>query len=149
MVIDHISNASQYFGMSEGINVALQYLIETDFSKLESGRYIIDGDKLFAIVQEYDTKTLEKSVLEAHKEYIDIQFMIEGEECIGYEPMKDQEIEVPYNEKDDYWLFRGNPVLLKYTKGMFCILFPKDLHMPRVISGKSMPVRKVVMKVRI
>lgn len=148
MITDHISNASLYFGLGERIKTALQYLSETDFSGMEPGKYILDGDKVFAMVQEYTTKSLEESVLEAHKEYIDIQFMIEGEECIGFEMLNNQEISEPYHEKEDYWLFRGNPDLIRYSKGMFAILYPQDLHMPRIISGEPMPVRKVVIKVR-
>jgi len=149
MITDHISHAQNYFGLGERIKRALQYLIETDFSQVETGKYILDGEKVFALVQEYFTQPEENCNLEAHKEYIDIQFMVEGEECIGYELHKSQEIAVPYKASDDCWLFNGDPDLIRYTKGMFVILFPQDLHMPKVISGSSIPVKKVVIKVKV
>jgi YhcH/YjgK/YiaL family protein len=149
MITDHISNASLYFPISERLKIALQYLAETDFSKLAPGRYEIDGDNVYAMVQEYSTKPVADCALEAHKKYIDVQYMADGEECIGYESMDNQEIAKPYQETGDYWLFNGNPDLIRYTKGMFAILYPQDLHMPKVISGKSMPIRKVVVKVKV
>ena len=149
MITDHISKASLYFGIGERIQTALKYLSETDFSKVEAGKYILDGDNIFAMVQEYSTKPLKACALEAHKKYIDIQFMDEGEECIGYEPLSKQEVSAQYDETDDCWLFKGNPNIIKYTKGMFAILYPQDLHMPRLISGNSLPVRKVVVKVKV
>lgn len=149
MITDHISKAALYFPISERLKMALQYLSKTDFSKLAPGRYDIDGDNVYAMVQEYSTKPVADCALEAHKKYIDVQFMAEGEECIGYESMAKQEIAEPYHENEDYWLFNGNPGLIKYTKGMFAVLYPQDLHMPKVISGESMEVRKVVVKVRI
>ena len=149
MITDHISNATLYFGLGERIKTALQYLSETDFSKVESGEYALDGKNVYAMVVECTTKSVDESLLEAHKNYIDIHFMIEGEECIGYEWLNNQEISEPYHEKEDYWLFNGNPDMIRYTKGMFAIMYPQDLHMPKVISGKSMPIRKVVVKVKV
>lgn len=149
MITDHISNASLYFGLGERIQTALKYLSETDFSKVEAGKYILDSDNIYAMVQEYSTKPLEVCAMEAHKKYIDVQFMAEGEEYIGYEPFSNQEISVQYDEPNDYSLFYSNPNLIKYTKGMFAILYPQDLHMPRVLSVNSLPVRKVVIKVKV
>jgi YhcH/YjgK/YiaL family protein len=149
MITDHISNAALYYPISERLKMALQYLADTDFSKLAPGRYDQDGDNVYAMVQEYSTKPVADCALEAHKKYIDVQFMIDGEECIGYEPMANQEISEPYHENEDYWLFNGNPSLVKYTKGMFAVLYPQDLHMPKVISSESMDVRKVVVKVKL
>lgn len=148
MITDHISNAALYFPISERLKMALQYLSKTDFAKMAPGRYDIDGDNVYAMVQVYTTMPVSECTLEAHKKYIDVQFMADGEECIGYEPFDYQEISEPYHENEDYWLFKGNPTLLKYTKGMFAVLYPQDLHMPKVISGGSMPVIKVVVKVR-
>ncbi len=149
MITDHISNASLYYPIGERLKMALQYLADTDFSGLPEGRYDLDGDNVYAIVQRYSTKPYGACVLEAHKKYIDVQFVAEGEECIGYETLADQEISEPYNENGDYWLFNGNPVLIKYAQGMFAVLYPQDLHMPRVILGQAKDVLKVVVKVKI
>lgn len=67
MIIDKLANAHLYFGLGERINKALTYIKETDFSKMELGKYEIDGDNIFALVNEYKTKDQNEGKLEAHK----------------------------------------------------------------------------------
>jgi YhcH/YjgK/YiaL family protein len=56
MITDHISNAALYFPISERMKMALEYLADTDFYQLAPGRYDLDGDNVYAMVQEYATK---------------------------------------------------------------------------------------------
>lgn len=149
MIIDHISNASLYFPMGDAIKHSLDFLLNTDLSKLTEGRYDIDGDNAFALVQVYDTKPLEESVFEAHKQFVDIQYMVEGEEYIGYGTLKNKKVIEAYSEENDCVLYRGETDLIKLTVGMFAILYPQDLHMPRVSSNGSTAVKKIVVKVKL
>lgn len=75
--------------------------------------------------------------------------MVSGEEYIGYAPLQDQEVVQPYDENGDCWLFKGKADLLTFTKGMFSILYPQDLHMPRVTYNKDSAVKKVMVKIKI
>ena len=56
MIIDQLQNAEQYYGLGTGIEAALRYLQETDFKNVVPERYDIDGDRVYAMVQEYDSK---------------------------------------------------------------------------------------------
>jgi YhcH/YjgK/YiaL family protein len=149
MVVNTIENANLYKNLSPLIKKAFAYIKKTDFSKLESGRYVIEDEKLFSILQEYETKDLEEGKIEAHRKYIDIQFMISGSELIGVTPSLSQTIIKEYNEEDDYALFAGNTSMIKLSAGQFAIFFPEDLHMPGIKTDEKMKVRKVVLKVLI
>jgi len=83
MVIDKIENYKLYVSLSEKIAKAFAYINETDLSQTALGKYEIDNDDIFALVQEYDTKDKNECKLEGHSKYIDIQYIIYGVELIG------------------------------------------------------------------
>ena len=87
MIIDKLSNTHLYSGFGERINKAFTYLKETDFSNMEIGKHEIDGENIFALVNEYNTKDESEGKLEAHKKYIDVQFVAKGSELMGYAPL--------------------------------------------------------------
>ncbi len=123
--------------------------MKSDFEDLNDERYDIDGDNVYALVNTYDTKEREDCFLEAHKKYIDVQFVAKGEELMGYLPYTGQKIYREYNSEKDFILFDEEPSFIKFTENMFAILFPDDLHMPGITSGECGNVRKIVVKVRV
>jgi len=150
MVFDSISNYKEYTDLSPTIARALKIMAATDFNELADGKYPVDGDKLFYMVQRYDTgPLLEKA--EAHRKYIDIQLMAKGEERLGVGKTKDLEPHTPYDETKDvefFWAQKG----IKYVdakEGMFLIFWPGDAHMPGRQIGEPRKVTKVVFKVMV
>lgn len=146
MIKDKITNYLTYTNLSEGLKKGLKYLAETDFSKTENGTYEISGKDVYAIVQEYQTK--EKGLLEAHREYIDIQYIVEGLEQIGYSELKNQTPQTDY-EPDIIFYKDKQEKFIEMQKGDFAIFYPKDLHMPCIMIKEPQHVRKVVVKVRV
>lgn len=149
MIIDKLSNSHLYSGLGERINKAFKYLKETDFSKMELGKYEIDGDNIFALVNEYTTKDESEGKLEAHKKYIDVQFVAKGSELMGYAPLGNQKIIDEYNEQNDITFFSGEKSFTRVDEGMFAIFFPTDVHLPGIKVNKSAYVKKVVIKVKV
>ncbi|MFH1198347.1 MAG: YhcH/YjgK/YiaL family protein [bacterium] len=149
MVLDNIKNYRSYPGFGERIAAALQYLADTDFLNLSPGRYNIDEDNIFALVSEYQSKEEAEGKLEAHRKYIDVQYVVSGQERIGYTPHIDNEVIEEYNEEKDFALYKGDVSFLRMRVGMFAIFYPQDLHMPGIeLDGKS-GVKKVVVKVKV
>ena len=146
MVIDHLKNASLYFGMHPRMADAFRYLQKTDFSKVEPGRQEIDGTNLFALIQTYDPKPREKGRWEAHRKYIDVQFVLSGSELIGYAPL-DCLSSVSFDEAKDFHELKGDGDFLQAAGGTFLILFPHDAHMPGIAGPASRPVKKIVVKI--
>jgi YhcH/YjgK/YiaL family protein len=148
MIIDKISNSEQYSKISERIAKGFAWIKENDLSQMESGTYKIDGDDIFAMLQEYDTKDSNDCKLEGHYKYIDIQYIISGTELMGFAPLYDQK-PVEINTENDYAFYDGGASFLKVDAGMFTVFFPEDLHMPCIKLEQSAHVKKVVVKVRL
>ena len=143
MIFDSLKNIRNYAGLGR-VYEALQFAANTDFSQMECGKYALDGDTVYYMVQEYETHAAKDP--EAHRKYIDIQLVLEGEECIGVAPLEDQLSNVEKPEKD-VWFYPVPTQMLKLRKGDFMVLYPNDLHAPGVQVDAPAPCRKLVMKV--
>jgi len=149
MILDNIKNLNLYSFSNPGIIKAFDFIIKSDFDNLNDGRYDIAGDNVYALVNTYDTKELKDSFWEAHKKYIDVQFVAKGKELMGYLSFNGQKIYKEYDSEKDFMLFDEEPSFIKFTENMFAILFPDDLHMPGIKFVESSQVRKIVIKVRV
>lgn len=124
----------------------LQHLLSTSPTP---GRYDLRGDKMYVNVMELDAKSLDEQIAEKHESYIDLQYLIEGEETIGWSPLhEDQEPFQPYDREGDYALYmpQRDEVLLQLKAGMFAVFFPHDIHRPGM-GMKSARIRKAVIKI--
>ena len=148
MIIDKIENSHLYKGLDKRIEKAFEYINNTDLKNIETGKYEIDGGNIFALISEYKTKSESEGKLEAHRKYIDVQYVITGEELMGYAPLGDQDILEPYKEENDIIFFNGEKLFTKISSGMFAIFFPEDVHMPGISGGNISEVKKLVIKVR-
>ena len=149
MIADITGNASLYFGISKNIETALKYLTRTDFADLPVGRMDIEGDSLYAMIQRYDTRPRDSGVWEAHRKYIDVQYVVSGKEYIGWEDINRLQTAAPYDEAKDAELLSGDGNMLLCRAGTFMILFPGDAHMPCISAGAAERILKVVVKIRI
>lgn len=148
MIFDTLTNVDNYKGLGR-VYTALKFLSETDFSKTELGRYELDGDNIFYMVQSYDTDPT-KTISEAHRKYIDIQFMVEGEEIIGVADISSEKELTEAKEENDVWFYNCKTEPLTLSAGKYMVLYPNDLHCPGVATkGKALTCRKVVVKVKV
>ena len=148
MIFDQLKNAHLYFPLGERIAKALQYLSQTDFTNVEPGTYEIDGENIFAIVQEYNTKPSSSAKWEAHKKYIDIQYMVSGKEKMGFTDSQKVIVLQEYRQGNDITIYKGEGNFLIAEEGHFAIFYPTDIHMPQLALNIPKEVKKVVVKVR-
>jgi len=143
--------AFAYFLKKERWDKAFKFLKENDLTKLENKRYDIDGDNLFVNVSEYNTKEPIDAKFEAHRKYIDIQYVIKGAEMIGVAPLDSRDsITQPYNETKDVEFSKySNGTFYEANQGNFFVFFPDDGHAPSVKTDSIAPVKKLVVKIRI
>lgn len=143
--------AISYFKQKERWDKAFTFLKDNDLTKMELKRYDIDGNNVYAPFSEYMSKDDTASSYEAHREYIDIQYVISGKELIGIAPLSDvKDILVPYDAEKDYELMSVNQIRnVPATPDRFFIFFPSDAHCPGLKDGENAMVRKVVVKVKI
>lgn len=148
MIIDQLNNAPLYYGLGERLARALRYLEETDLAALPPGRVEVDGADVFALVQQYETKPMDKGRWEAHKRYIDIQYLVEGVERMGYANIE-QVTPGDYDEVKDFQALQAEGQFFTISAGAFAIFTPQDAHMPNMAVDAPRTNKKVVMKVRV
>lgn len=124
----------------------LEFLAKTDFSKLEDGRHVIN-DYMYVNVETYQTK--EDALFEAHRDYIDIQYIISGEEKIGVARYSDCTENIPYDKERDIEFLNGEGEFYPMRTGDYMILYPTDAHKPSISLNEKATVRKAVVKVRV
>ncbi|WP_438446582.1 YhcH/YjgK/YiaL family protein [Gorillibacterium sp. sgz5001074] len=137
---------------SKALSRGVAFLTESKPETLEPGKYEIEGDKMFALVQEGTTEPKEQRKPEAHNRYIDIQYLMAGEgEVIGVCRRTPETVpSEDYLDSRDIAFFQDvkdeSEVLLR--PGMFAVFFPDDIHRPLcAVTGQGGPVRKVVIKI--
>jgi YhcH/YjgK/YiaL family protein len=151
MILDTIENARLYFGLHPGFVRAFEILRNKTLAKKEDGKYALDGEKIYYTIQRYKTKPIIEGNLEAHRKYIDIQFLLSGVELLGYAPLKGLTVAEEYNPQKDIVFFHTPREItkVKLEPGLFCILFPSDAHLPSLQLAEPADVRKVVIKIGI
>ncbi|WP_165452576.1 YhcH/YjgK/YiaL family protein [Paenibacillus thalictri] len=149
MIYDHVDNAELYVALHEKFAAAFQYLQEQPLDTMKPGKYEIEGDELFLLLQSYPTRPLEQGFWEAHRRYIDIQVMLEGTERMGVAQTGRMTVTEDHLEEKDYKVLTGEGDFLDVRAGCFTIFFPGDAHMPCLAAGSSQQIRKAVFKVKI
>jgi YhcH/YjgK/YiaL family protein len=143
--------AVSYFQHKERWDKAFKFLKESDLQNMELKKYEIEGTELFAPISEYMSKNEETARYEAHKKYIDIQYVVSGKELIGIAPSSQvKEVLEPYNEEKDIMFMTVNQINnFEALPDRFFIFFPDDIHRPGLKDGENSPVRKAVVKVKV
>ena len=151
MVYDSIKNCKTYYGMHKNFEKAFDFIKKAVDEDLAVGKYELDGKELFASVQEYDSKTDEQAKNEAHKNYIDIQYVVSGTEIIESVEIEKAAPNTEYNAEKDVMFYKKSEdaVKLTLTAGEYAILFPQDVHRPGLCVGAPAPVKKIVVKVKL
>ncbi len=151
MIQDTLDNAARYESLNSRFAKAFAFLRTVDGTQ-SLGRHEIDGGDCFALVQTYETKPLEKSLFEAHRKYIDVQFVHSGRETILWAPlaaMREETMAFDVTKDATLWKLVPDVTPLHMNAGQFAILYPQDAHAPCVVWEKPEQVFKVVVKVAV
>ncbi len=151
MILDCLPQWRRYATTLPGLAKAFEYLQTLD-AGCPNGRYELDGDRMYCLVQRYRTKPREQAAFEAHRKYVDVQFMLAGRETILWAPLAAlTTVTQPYDSSRDIGFFAPvtgvTPVQLGVQQ--FAILFPEDGHAPGVEADGAVEVVKAVVKVRL
>lgn len=146
MIHDFLSNSGVVLPVNTLFAKAFEFLKATNFSTLEPGKYILEDDKLYLTLMEVEGKIPEMAKMEAHRKYIDIQYVVEGTERMGWAPLnRCTDSDDGYNSEKDVIFFNDKPTsYVTVNKGEFVVFFPNDVHAPCIGDGN---IKKVVVKV--
>lgn len=142
MIYDKIENIGRYD--------LLNQVKEFDFSNYEKGKFGISGDEFFGIGLEYDTRNEADCLWEAHRSYLDVHCILEGEELVNITDIANTTVTKEYDAAGDYGLFNGTKEhTIHLKKGMFLVLYPNEVHQTAVVAESVSSVKKIVFKIKV
>jgi YhcH/YjgK/YiaL family protein len=153
MIITDLEHASEQLPQTSAFQHAIAFLKRTDLPTLPDGTIEIDGKRVYASIQSYETFPSHTPYkFEAHRQYLDIQYIVDGEEAIGWTPANQIAFNTPYDSVGDIQ-FGVAPVeqtmAVNVRRGQLVVLYPSDGHAPRHSIRAAMPVKKIVIKVAV
>ena len=152
MIVTGLQNSEHQVPMTPSLRKAFDFLRRRELLQLPDGRVDIDGDRVFALVQRYETARMDAPTFECHRKYIDVQFIAMGEETICWASAERMSVTEAYDAGKDVCFGTvpagtWTPVYLK--AGQAAIFWPEDAHAPRGAAGGSSRVMKIVVKVAV
>ena len=149
VIVTDLKHIDRQCPMTNGMIMAVDFLRLRGILDLPEGKVEIDGDRVFAIVQRYETVSSDVPRFECHRKYIDVQYIASGEEVLGWTPAEQMTITEAYDADKDICFGAASgewtPVSLK--AGQLAVLYPEDGHAPKLAAGAPSRVMKIVVKV--
>jgi len=148
MIIDSLDNSACTESAHPLFKKVFDYLKSIDFSLLEEGKTLIEGDDAFFMVSTIEGKERENAALETHRKYIDIQLPVSAFEVFGWKPLCSlTDLSAIYDAEKDISFFKDTPeAYFKIAPGNFVVFFPEDAHAPGIGNGA---IKKIVVKVKV
>ena len=151
MIFSELNNLNQYLKTEDYIKI--KKFLDNVSPDIDEGKYEIDGEKIYAKVMSYDTKPIEKCLVEAHNKYIDIQASLVGSEGIDVFKRKGLTEQIPYKVEEDVVIYKPDERMLishvNNIPGYFSMLFPEDAHRPQEVTSDKNRVKKFVIKLAV
>jgi biofilm protein TabA len=146
MVLDSLDNAARYFSLHPEFARVFEFLRTADTQS--PGEYELDGRSCYVIVTRVNAKAQSESFLETHRMYIDIHYLMEGAERIGWRARERcSRVDKEYNAEKDFTTYRDAPqLLLDMSPSYFAVFFPDDAHAPGICEA---PIFKAVVKIAV
>ncbi|MDO5400050.1 MAG: YhcH/YjgK/YiaL family protein [Eubacteriales bacterium] len=146
MIICPFSDLSRYIPVIPGLEEAMAAVSAiTDFTPrtvpLSGGNRINIGS--------FTTKDAREGTIEAHRNYLDIQYVVSGEETMGWAPLAALTPDGAFNTGSDIGFYKGGVEFTRIPAGICYVVFPEDAHMPTVYLDKPHDVTKLVIKLKV
>lgn len=152
MLVADLDTIERQMPQTPEFHLAIAFLRRKDLPDLPDGKMVIDGTRVFAILQRYRTALDDAPMFEYHRKYLDVQYVLSGEEIIGWAPAAGMTASFSYDAGQDvcYGLMQpGTWSTVRLTAGQLAVLWPEDGHAPRIAAGNPCLVRKIVVKVAV
>lgn len=150
MIFSSIYSNDDFKAYPAVIRRVIDYLKSNDFAAMETGVYDLEGKDIYVQVFDAETGPVEEKRPESHEDYLDIQFLVTGEEKLGFTPNTGAYEVAEHILERDLIFYKSveNEGFVYATPGCFTVFFPNDIHRPAVAVAEPMVIRKVVVKVR-
>lgn len=145
MIISTLKNYKKIVNLLPKLDIVFDFIKKNISAKTLDGKIVINKN-IYAVVQTCLPKPKKEQVLEKHKKYIDLQYVISGEDRIGWKYYdKNFKTLKRYSPKNDIAFYSNKPdTFISLKKGDFAIFFPEDTHAP--LCGQ-ISVKKCIVKI--
>lgn len=152
MVLDNVKNSNLYLNLNDKFKAAFDFIDKAASENYDVGKYEINGQELYANIDEYNTKLAVNGKFEGHKKYIDIQYVVSGVEAMKVADIKNMVANPQDNTPNDCTFYEDSELasVIIVEQGNFAIFYPNDIHMPGLaLNDAPSKVKKIVVKVKI
>lgn len=148
--VDPVEFARQYQKNKDAWDKAFKFLNDKNLDTLSAGKYAIDGTNVFATITDVPSKEFDQSAWESHRNYIDLQYVIRGNEKIGVAPIASATVTKPYDAGRDAANYNAEGKYYTASPGEFFLFFPGDAHRPNIKAEgyETVKVKKLVIKIK-
>ena len=150
MIAARLEQAARQTAPTPEFEKAYRFLLDSRGRTLNEGRIDIDGDRVYALVQSYETLAGGEPKFEAHRRYVDIQYIAGGEEIMGWTPLEKMKTTREYDPAKDVVLgtaAQSDMTPVRLFAGELAVFYPSDAHAPKQAVEKPSRVHKIVVKV--
>ena len=146
MIVCPWKDLGRYTAVVPGLEEAMKVVAElTDYTPRTIP--LSDGNRI--MVQQATTKTAEGAKFEAHRNYLDIQYIVKGEEYVGWAPLETLEMEGEYNAAKDKATLVGHADFMRIGEGYCYVVYPEDAHIPGTYLENPCDIIKLVVKLKV
>lgn len=152
MILGNVNDLSIMVEINAKLITAINLALKQSPLLLKEGSYPIEGDNIFMNVMSFATQPAENKKFELHRNYIDVQILLQGQERIDFSTLNQAVAPTEYDERDDYQLCEEvtNLQSVELTAGMFAIFMPNEPHKPGIIASTgTTTLKKAVIKVKL
>lgn len=144
MIFAKLSDAADYRGIHPRLDRVIDCLNEEFLRRVGTETQKLEDELLYVTRFDYVTSPLEETFFEAHKKYLDVHLMLDGQERVD---ISHPDTLALFDHKDDFYAYRGEAEqTLILTPGSFLVVFPGDAHRIKVQVKGPETVSKVVFK---
>lgn len=148
MIVANIQNKAEYYGIHPELDKALDCLTPEFLEQTATEKTLLDGENLFVTKFHLETVPEEETFFEAHRQYLDIQVVTQGQERVE---IAHPDTLILTEHRGDFYGYTGTgeqTVVLR--PGNFLVVFPGDAHRLKLPVGESgKPFTRVVFKIKV
>lgn len=150
MIFDAVTNLRRYKGIYTNLDIAINYLLEHDLSKIDIGQYDIVNKNVYMNVTNSKLQVEKESFFELHQRYLDLHIDILGRERVLFAQYLEENLVKQYDKETDYALMRGKAnVSCELDQEHFLICMLREPHLPCIKIDNEEYVKKAVLKIAI
>lgn len=146
MIVCPFKDLGRYAPIIPGLEEAMQAV--ADMTEWVPGTIALSGGNKI-LVQQGVTRPVEGRLCEAHRQYLDVQYIVEGEEVVGWAPLDTLTLDGEFDTAKDKGMYAGPVDCMRIAEGYCYVAFPEDGHMPGSHLDKPHSYRKLVLKLKV